>query len=128
MDTRGISPVSLDRMEQRLRISAENIARERGVEISLVRQYEDLPRALSPQLMDALEQAARRLGISSHRMMSGAGHDALGFAEIVPTAMLFIPCRGGISHNPAEFTTAQAIATGASVLFDVLLPHQNGAD
>ena len=120
VDTRGISAASLDRMEERLRISAENIARERGVEISMVRQYEDLPRAMAPQLMDQLEQAARSLGVSSHRMMSGAGHDALGFAEIVPTAMLFIPCRGGISHNAAEFTTAESITTGALVLYEAL--------
>ena len=98
-----------------------------GVEISLARQYEDPPRDMAPQLMDELEQSARILGASSCRMMSGAGHDALSFAELVPTAMLFIPCRGGISHNINEYTTDEAICTGAMVLCDALARHANGA-
>ena len=77
--------------------------------------------------MAELEQSARSLGAQPHQMMSGAGHDALSFAELVPTAMLFIPCRGGISHNTAEFTTDEAICTGAMVLCDTLARHPTGA-
>ena len=127
IDTRGINTISIDRMEQRLRISAENIAQERGMEITMARQYEDPPCDMSLQLMNELEQSARALGASSHRMVSGAGHDAMSFAEQVPAAMLFIPCRGGISHNAAEYTSDEAICTGAEVLFDALLRRQNGA-
>lgn len=123
VDTRGIYPGSIDRMEQRLRIAAESIAAARGVEITMARQYEDQPRAMSPRLMNELEQSARELGVSFNRMMSGAGHDALSFAEIVPTAMLFIPCRAGISHNIAEYTTDEAICTGASVLLNTISHH-----
>ena len=127
VDTRGIMPGSFGRMEQRIRIAAEDIAKERGVEITIARQYEDLPRSMAPQLMDELEQSARSLGAQSHRMMSGAGHDALSFADLVPTAMLFIPCRGGISHNSNEFTSDEAICTGAMVLCDALARHSTGA-
>ena len=123
VDTRGIMPGSFGRMEQRIRIAADDIARERGVEITIARQHEDQPRSMAPQLMDELEQSARSLGASSHRMMSGAGHDALSFAGLVPTAMLFIPCRGGISHSANESTTDEAICTGAMVLCDALARH-----
>ena len=97
------------------------------MEITMARQYEDPPCDMSLQLMNELEQSARALGASSHRMVSGAGHDAMSFAEQVPAAMLFIPCRGGISHNAAEYTSDEAICTGAEVLFDALLRRQNGA-
>ncbi len=127
VDTRGINTISIDRMEQRIRISAENIAQERGVEITMARQYEDPPCEMSPHLMDELEQAARAVGATSQRMVSGAGHDAMSFAELVPAAMLFIPCRGGISHNAAEYTTDEAVCTGAEVLFEALLRSRNGA-
>ena len=127
IDTRGIMPGSFGRMEQRIRIAARDIAQERGVEITMARQYEDLPRSMSPQLMNKLEQSARNLGAQPHQMMSGAGHDALSFAELVPTAMLFIPCRGGISHNINEFTTDEAICTGAMVLCETLARHETGA-
>ena len=127
VDTRGIMPGSFGRMEQRIRIAADDIARERGVEITIARQYEDQPRSMAPQLMDELEQSARSLGAQSHRMMSGAGHDALSFAEIVPTAMLFIPCRGGISHSINEYTSDEAITAGAMVLCDTLTHHPTGA-
>ena len=127
IDTRGIMPGSFGRMEQRIRIAAEDIARDRGVEITMARQYEDQPRTMSAQLMAELEQSARSLGAQPHQMMSGAGHDALSFADTVPTAMLFIPCRGGISHNANEYATEEAICTGAMVLCSALAHHPTGA-
>lgn len=79
--------------------------------------------SLDPRLQNALENAASSLGISSMRMPSGAGHDAaiLGAEKRsdglnVPVAMLFIPCRGGKSHCPEEYTSYDAIAKGASVI------------
>ena len=53
-------------------------------------------------------------------MPSGAGHDAMHWADVVPTGMIFIPCREGISHNPAEYTEMDDIVTGAEVLDKVL--------
>ena len=53
-------------------------------------------------------------------MTSGAGHDAQMIARIAPSAMIFVPSRGGISHNPAEFTEDQALIDGANVLLDVV--------
>ncbi|CAN5359657.1 allantoate amidohydrolase [soil metagenome] len=55
-----------------------------------------------PALMDMLEQAVQAEGVAARRLVSGAGHDAMVMASLCPIAMLFIRCRGGISHNPAE--------------------------
>ena len=54
-------------------------------------------------------------------MPSGAGHDAQDMATIVPTGMIFVPSKGGISHSPKEFTTAKDMANGANVLLQTIL-------
>ena len=54
-------------------------------------------------------------------MTSGAGHDAQMIARIAPAAMIFVPSRGGISHNPREHTDDAALIEGAEVLLDVVV-------
>jgi N-carbamoyl-L-amino-acid hydrolase len=56
-------------------------------------------------------------------MVSGAGHDAAYVARVAPTAMIFVPCRGGISHNESEFSSQQQCAAGAQVLLEAVLAH-----
>lgn len=70
---------------------------------------------------DTIEQAAANLGLSHHRMTSGAGHDAQMMARIAPAAMIFVPSRGGISHNGKEHTEGKHLLAGASVLLHTLL-------
>jgi N-carbamoyl-L-amino-acid hydrolase len=60
-------------------------------------------------------------------MPSGAGHDAQDMALIAPTGMIFVPSEKGISHSPQEFTSAQDMANGASVLFNTVLEIDGGA-
>ncbi len=72
-------------------------------------------------LADAIEASARRLDLSHRRMTSGAGHDAQMIARIAPTAMIFVPSRGGISHNPREHTDDTALIDGAEVLLEVVV-------
>ena len=56
-------------------------------------------------------------------MVSGAGHDAAYVSRVAPTAMIFVPCRGGISHNEAEFTSKEQCAAGAQVLLQAVLDY-----
>lgn len=79
--------------------------------------------SLDLELQDEIEKAAETLGYSSQRLASGAGHDAAivsqqarSDATCVPTGMIFIPCRDGLSHNPLEFTSSEAVAKGANVI------------
>ena len=77
-----------------------------------------------------IEAAAVRRGLPVRRMTSGAGHDAQMMARICPAAMIFVPSQGGISHNPREFTDAEDLVAGATVLLDVtrqLVPSTRGA-
>jgi N-carbamoyl-L-amino-acid hydrolase len=67
-----------------------------------------------------VEDAARDRGLASRRITSGAGHDAQMLARIAPAAMIFVPCAGGISHSPKEFTAEADLVAGANVLLDVV--------
>uniref|UniRef100_UPI00168B0E58 M20/M25/M40 family metallo-hydrolase n=1 Tax=Geminicoccus harenae TaxID=2498453 RepID=UPI00168B0E58 len=78
------------------------------------------PVRFDPALVARIEQAAAKRGLPVRRMTSGAGHDAQMLARICPSAMIFVPSRDGISHNPAEYTAPEALVAGAEVLLDVV--------
>jgi beta-ureidopropionase / N-carbamoyl-L-amino-acid hydrolase len=83
------------------------------------------PTAFDPQLIDSIESCARALGLSHRRMVSGAGHDSLHTAQFAPTAMIFVPCAGGLSHNEAEQATPADLTAGANVLLQAVLAAAN---
>lgn len=120
VDIRGIFSDSLDRMEREILSAAQSIAEQRGAELIEQRISQATPVAMSEQLQRGLERAARQLHISYRNMPSGAGHDAMSFAPLCDTGMVFIPCRQGISHNRKEFAAIESICDGARVLFEYL--------
>ena len=71
---------------------------------------------MNPQLVRVLSGICEDMGLAYQQMPSGAGHDSMHWADYAPTAMLFIPCKDGISHNPAEYAAIEDIAAGAAVL------------
>jgi N-carbamoyl-L-amino-acid hydrolase len=70
-----------------------------------------------------VREAAAVSGYTARDMVSGAGHDAAYTARVAPSAMVFVPCRGGISHNAAEFTSQEQCAKGAQVLLQAVLAY-----
>ena len=120
VDIRGIETSSLNRMERDMKEAAKLICKNRGIQY-LDEKIGDIPPInMSDAVEMGLEQAAKRLGISSRRMLSGAGHDAMSFANICDTGMVFIPCLKGISHNRTEFTSILSICDGARVIYEYL--------
>ncbi|MEZ5168394.1 MAG: M20/M25/M40 family metallo-hydrolase [Acidimicrobiales bacterium] len=79
------------------------------------------PVGFDPRLVDLVEHTAAELGHPVRRMPSGAGHDAQMLARVCPTAMVFTPSVGGLSHNPAEHTEPEDLRAGADVLLQVML-------
>ena len=77
-------------------------------------------------MIDLVETTAQRLGHSTRRMPSGAGHDAQMLARVCPTSMVFVPSVNGLSHNIAEYTTPADIEAGANVLLQVVLDRADG--
>jgi allantoate deiminase len=116
VDVRSPSPETYAALEPLVRETLSAIAAEEGLGLELAETHRKPPVALDPGLQDALEAAARDEGATTLRMPSGAGHDAMVLAHHVPAGMLFVPSRGGVSHSPAEFTSAEHCELGARVL------------
>jgi N-carbamoyl-L-amino-acid hydrolase len=77
--------------------------------------------AFDSELIQCVTRAAERAGYPSRQIVSGAGHDAAYIARVAPTAMIFVPCLNGLSHNEAESATFEDCAAGSQVLLDAIL-------
>lgn len=120
IDLRGTDPQSLDRMEAAVTRLTEKICRERGIGYQETSLGSVPPVDMSRRIQQGLEGTARALGLRCRAMPSGAGHDAMHFARHWDTGMVFIPCRGGISHNRAEQADLEDLVNGARVLYEYL--------
>ncbi len=118
VDMRGIDSGSLDRMETRLKSACKKICDKRKVKYYREKTSDIPPINMSGELQQKLLAAAKKLRIPHRSMISGAGHDAMSFANICESAMVFIPCAKGISHNKKEFTTIESICDGSRVIYE----------
>jgi len=110
---------ALGAMETMMAARIAAIAAERGVGIETRRSFRKDPTVFDPMVVDAIAAAAK--DFPHRRMISGAGHDAFYVASTCPTAMIFVPCKDGISHNELESATPADCAAGAQVLLDTVL-------
>jgi N-carbamoyl-L-amino-acid hydrolase len=93
-----------------------------------VRELFRLPaQGFDPACVDLVRQAAARLGYAARDIVSGAGHDAVNLARIMPAAMVFTPCRDGLSHNEAESIEPEQAEAGCQVLFEAVLARAGRA-
>lgn len=97
-----------------------DVAAEDGVAIATERLARFDPVVFSPEIVGVIEDAASGRQYQWRTMTSGAGHDAQMMARICPAAMIFVPSRDGISHNPREFTADSDLVAGANVLLDAV--------
>ncbi len=95
------------------------------MEIALTRIWRKEAVPFDPAIVAAIDAAAESLGHARRRIISGAGHDACNLADKVPAAMIFVPCKDGISHNEAESATQADCAAGADVLLQTVLRLAN---
>ncbi|QKS60139.1 allantoate deiminase [Paenibacillus barcinonensis] len=98
----------------------EIIAAQHGTQIRYHKWMDEPPVAMDHTLTKAAEDILKRGRISYKRMTSGAGHDSQIFGTHCPTALLFVPSQGGISHSPAEFTHTEDLQRGVLLLIDLL--------
>lgn len=115
-DIRDIDGARRDRVLDRLQAACDEVASRRGVSIETELVNADPPATCDSALVAALEESAKAVGKSYKRMVSRAYHDSLFMARIAPVAMLFIPCRGGVSHRPDEYASPEWIGSGVHVL------------
>ncbi|MFT8245270.1 M20 family metallo-hydrolase [Roseomonas sp. BN140053] len=94
-------------------------------EVTVTERFHALPVEFDAVVQNAVEDAATAQGLKTLRLPSGAFHDAQFMVPICPTGMLFVPCRKGISHNPAEYSSPEQLAAGARVLAAALAELAN---
>ena len=116
IDLRDVSEVSRDPCKQAIESLIRQIAARRNVEVTIETLNADPPAVSSPEIVSAAERACEVRGLPYQKMVSRAYHDSLFMAHIAPIAMLFIPCRAGVSHRPDEYSSPSEIATGVEVL------------
>jgi beta-ureidopropionase / N-carbamoyl-L-amino-acid hydrolase len=104
-----------------LTAECETIATARGLRVAITRGWGYAATRFDPALMAMLERAATRRGIATHRMPCPIGHDAILVGQVLPAALLFIPCHGGLSHNEAESITPEWAEAGLRLLADAVL-------
>ena len=121
IDCRSANADTLEALDASLRAAASEIAKKRKVEIAIDQVWRKPPTHFDPKLVDAVERAAGALGYAHRRITSGAGHDACNLNTIMPAAMVFVPCKDGISHNELEDATQSDCAAGANVLLHTVL-------
>jgi N-carbamoyl-L-amino-acid hydrolase len=122
LETRDLDAGKMQAVFERVEASADAIARRHGTHISFAEIDTASPPAPTDEAMrETIAEITRVLGYSFRRMPSGAGHDAQDMATITPSGMIFVPSVGGISHSPKEFTSAEDMARGATVLYHSIL-------
>lgn len=120
VDLRDPDEDRLKQEEAALEAYLAQLAKEEDVSFEVERLARFQPVAFDGRIVELIEKAAARRGHTVRRMTSGAGHDAQMIARIAPSAMIFVPSLGGISHNPKEKTPDEDLVAGANMLLDVV--------
>jgi ureidoglycolate amidohydrolase len=120
IDLRDTQLASRDAALKKVETAAAEICQRRGIGLQLERVNVDAPAICDAALVQSVSGICQELGLSFTKMISRAYHDTLFMARICPTTMIFIPCRGGVSHRPDEYSSPQQIRDGVAVLAGTL--------
>jgi beta-ureidopropionase / N-carbamoyl-L-amino-acid hydrolase len=123
IDMRDPDPAVLDQMEREIADAAKAAETNLGVQITIKNIWTQPPQPFDADCIAAVRAAAQVSGYTTRDIISGAGHDAAYVARVAPTAMIFVPCKDGISHNEAEYSSKEQCAAGAQVLLQAVLDY-----
>jgi beta-ureidopropionase / N-carbamoyl-L-amino-acid hydrolase len=123
VDLRHHDDAVLQAMEDEMRAAMKRVGAEEKVEIATRKLHDLAAVRFDPECVAAVRAGAESLGYPHRDIISGAGHDAVHMARIVPSAMIFVPCKDGLSHNEAESATREDCAAGAQVLLEAALAY-----
>ena len=121
VDLRHHRDADIDAMEQQVRARLQAIADNRGLSVTITPQWISPATPFDAECVACVQAAVDGLGYSQQTIVSGAGHDAIHLARYCPTAMIFIPCVGGLSHNEAEEISKEWASAGCDVLFHAVV-------
>lgn len=125
IDVRDIDYASKNYVIARFLEKVEEIAKQRGVKVTVEEKCNDHPMKCDNKLVQLIEESCERNKISYMKTVSGAYHDSLFIGEFAPVGMIFVPSKNGISHSPLEWTEIKDIEAGTRVLAEVLVNLAN---
>jgi N-carbamoyl-L-amino-acid hydrolase len=123
VDIRHPDDTILDEMDKELKEVVDRVATDMGLKVRLNNSWNSPPVKFNNECVSIVRAAAEDSGYSYRDIISGAGHDAVYINQVTPTAMVFIPCKNGISHNENERTEPEHVAAGANVLLRAVLAY-----
>ena len=115
----------LSAMNGELMQACDAVAAPIGLEVEVKEFWYFPPTPFDLHLVTAVRDAAEAQGYPHQDIVSGAGHDAVYLARVAPTAMIFVPCVGGISHNEIEDAKPDDLTAGCNVLLNAVLDRAN---
>jgi N-carbamoyl-L-amino-acid hydrolase len=123
VDLRHPDDAVLDAMQEEWTAAAYAVTEELGLEVEIAKILDQPPVRFDADCISCLREGARQMGFAAREIVSGAGHDAGYVSRVAPSAMIFVPCRDGISHNEAEYASPEHCAAGAQVLLQAVLSY-----
>ncbi|MBW2577359.1 MAG: M20 family metallo-hydrolase [Deltaproteobacteria bacterium] len=120
VDLRHTEVEVLDRMEERLKEIVSTMGSQHQVSEKLDRLWDSPPVKFDAECVGVVRESAKQSGHPLREITSGAGHDAVYVSRVAPTAMIFIPCKDGISHNEIESASREHVGAGTSVLLEAI--------
>jgi len=121
LDLRHPKAEGLEHLHRTLYRLAEQVEEATGVTIDVREEWHSPPVHFDERCIEAVNSAAKDLGYSHRRMVSGAGHDSVYVSRVAPVSMIFVPCAGGLSHNEAESAEPDHLEAGGNVLLHAVL-------
>ena len=121
LDCRSAEKEKIDHVVAKMKEKLEEVSQETGVSYTVEQLVNILPGAMSPELLDLLEESCKAAGYSCQRMLSGATHDTHLLSEEMDTVMVFIPSKNGVSHSPEESSKYEDLARAVDVVADTVL-------
>jgi N-carbamoyl-L-amino-acid hydrolase len=121
VDLRAADDATLTAMDRALHAACSAAGEQSGIAVDVEQVVYFPPQPFAAELVAAVKQGADALGFSSMDVISGAGHDAVYLARVAPAAMIFVPCKDGISHNEIEDARADHLEAGCNVLLQAMM-------
>ena len=121
IDIRHPDEAILAKMDMKLRTIVAKCAAKLSLEPEIIEEWHSPAVEFDQQCVKAIEESVIAHGYPYKTMFSGAGHDSVYVSKVVPTAMIFIPCEDGVSHNESENATFEDIRAGGNVLFATIV-------
>ena len=125
VDLRHEDEATLARMDRRWKETCAEIAKRHNVEVEVKDVQYFAPTPFDPDLVGKVRDGAARRGLAAMDIVTGAGHDAVYMASVTPTAMIFVPCKDGVSHNEIEDAKPADLEAGCNVLLDAMVARAN---